>query len=249
MRYGVTTNPTSDAAPRHADAPPRRRWLRRLVVAAFLLGVLAIFHEPMLRGVALGLVADSSDGPADAVVVMGGYGPFGAVPLEEAARRSQRNPALRVLVVEDRSARTVRLGIVPTLESVVRPDLETRGVPANAIVVLVVTTPGDYDSIRRLRDWLADHPEQRVTLLCEQLSSRRTAAMLRQTLAAAEADRVALQPIPDRRVTPDTWWRSRQGIVAVFSEYTALACVLARGEEEHPPEWDADQYEQSLSPR
>lgn len=246
----MATIATTDDAGRAPAAPPRRRrWLRRLAFAVILLGLLVIFHAPLLRWVALGLVTTGSDAPADAVVVMGGYGPFTAIPIDEAARRYQDKLAASVLLVEDRSGRVARLGIVPTLESVLRRELATRDVPAEAISVLVVTTPGDREPIRRLGTWLADHPDLRVTLFCDELSSRCMAAMVRQTLPPAQAQRVALQPLPDRRFTTDNWWRSRQGIVAVFSEYASLGFVLAIGEEEYPPEWDPDQYEQTLSRR
>ena len=242
----VTTTADAVAAePAAAPLPRRRRWLRRVLIVGLVVGLLAVFHQPILRGIALGIVADRDDRPADVVVVMGGYGPFAAVPVDDAARLSAK-PASRILVIEDRSARTApgdradpRVGPAQ--------GVGNRGVPAEAISVLVVTTRGDRESIHCLRTWLGDHPDLRVTLLCDELSSRRAATMIRQTLAPAEAERVRLQPLPDRRFDPDTWWRSRQGIITVLTEYTALACTLAKGEEEYSAEWDPDEYERKLS--
>lgn len=226
--------------------PPRRRWVRRLVLLLAGVGLLALCHPFLLRWLALGLVVDGTDAVTDAVVMADRISPLATIPLEEAAHRYHEKPGMRVVLIEDRSARTVRLGIVPPHESFVRPQLCKRGVPDDAITVLAVCTPGERESRRRLGAWLSDHPDIHVTLLCDELASRRTAAMIRRTMDAEHAARIHIQPLPDRRFGPNTWYQSRQGIIAVLSEYIALVYVKTMNEEEVPASWDQDQFEQSL---
>jgi hypothetical protein len=245
----ATNEPGSAVVAVPAAPTCRRRWLRRLLVLGFGFGILALCHPFLLRWLALGLIINGTDQATDAVVIAGGIGPFAAIPLDEAARRYQDRPGAGIVLVEDRSARTVQLGIVPPLESIVRPRLRERGVPDDAITVLAVTTPGERVSTRRLGAWLADHPDIRVTLLCDELASRRTTVVIRQAMDAEQAGRIHVQPLPDRRFGPDTWYRNRQGIIAVLSEYVALAYMLTMNEEEAPASWDVDKFEQSLKQR
>jgi hypothetical protein len=217
------------------------------LVACVLAVLLALFHAPLFRWLAGGLIVEDALEPADAVVLLGNNGPFVPVPFDEAAALYRDGLASQIVLIEDRSDRVVRLGIVPTLESFTQRELAARGVPAEAFTALTYTTPGEWEQARGLRSWLREHSQSRVTVLVEQLGSRRTAHTFGQVLDPEDAGRVRFRAVPDRRFDPTNWWRGRQGITTLISEYVALGFVLLKGEatEPHPP-WDPDEYEQSL---
>ncbi|MBY0525325.1 MAG: hypothetical protein K2R98_18100 [Gemmataceae bacterium] len=231
-------------------APPRRRWHRRLAIALALALLLAIFHDPLLRLVADGLIVNADPlAKTDAVVFDGAYGPFSPVPLDEVAALYRDGYAAKVVFIEDRSSRLAQMGITPTLESVVRRELASRGVPNNALTALAITTSATraWDGARFLRDWLRANPALHVTFLCDEFGSRRGAYVLRQVCAPDEFARLRWHVLPDRRYDRTNWWRNRQGLVNVPGEYIAFAALLLRGEEDLPERWDADQYEQELN--
>jgi uncharacterized SAM-binding protein YcdF (DUF218 family) len=238
---------TRTASPATPTTPRRRRWTRRLLGVCVLAILFALFHAPLFRWLAGGLIVEDALEPVDAVVFFGKSGPFGLVAFDEAATLYRDGLATQVVLIEDRSDRVVRLGIVPPLESVARRELAARGVPPEAFTDLAITTTGEWEQARSLQTWLREHPKARVTVLAEQLASRRTAHAFGQVLAPEEAGRVRWKAVPDRRFGPTNWWHGRQGVATLTSEYVALGFVLLKGEttEPHPP-WDPDEYEQAL---
>jgi hypothetical protein len=245
----ATVVPESGAGEKPPDPARPKRWRRRLLGAAVLIGLVLLFHAPLLHFVAAGLVQDDPLVPTDAVVFCGASGPFVQVPLDEVAALYRDGLAPKIVFIEDRSSRIMQAEITPTLDSVVRPQLAARGVPGQAITTLVVAEPGDWSKARCLAKWLRDNPEARVTYVCDQFESRRAARILRQAAEADEADRVRWHAIADRRFDPTNWWRGRHGIVTVTGAYISLGFVVLRGEEVYPPRWNPDQYEQMLRDR
>jgi hypothetical protein len=140
----------------------------------------------------------------------------------------------------------VKAGVVPTLEAVLRKELGARGIDGKAIAAVPVKTGGTWRMARRLREWLAEHPEASVTFLCPELHSRRTAYVTRGVLGKDLAERVRWRAFPDERFTTSNWWKSRQGIVEVVGAWIALAHAYLGGEPPETAAWDPDQYEQSL---
>jgi hypothetical protein len=199
----------------------------------------------LLRGLAMGLVKDQPVEPADAVVLMASSGPYQTLPFDELADFQRNSLVRRILLIEDRSSRIVRLGIVPTVEVILRRELRTRGVPEDALETLAYTD--DYPSgVHCLRDWLQENPDSRVTLLCGELHSRTTAWVLGTVLEPEQIERVRVRPVPDTRFTTANWWHSRQGIVHLFGEYVVLLHTMAFDASVKERQWDPDEYEQNL---
>jgi len=100
---------------------------------------------------------------------------------------------------------------------------------------------------RRLGDWLAEHPEARVTVLCSQFDSRGEAYVFRSVLGAEKAGRVRWLSLPDSRHDVTNWWHSRQGALCVLGSHVALLHTYLVGE---PPRgagrWDPEEYERRL---
>ena len=118
----VNETPGSPSAPLKKP----RRWTRRLVVGFALALVLVLFHEPLLRGLAGVLVKNDPVEAADAVVFMAASGPIQTLPFDELARLQHEGLASRILLIESRSSRIVKAGVVPTVESVLRRELGAR---------------------------------------------------------------------------------------------------------------------------
>lgn len=209
--------------------------------------VLVLFHEPLLRGLAGVLVKNDPVEAADAVVFMAASGPIQTLPFDELARLQHEGLASRILLIESRSSRIVKAGVVPTVESVLRRELGARGVPEDALE----TVAGDFENslwrqARFLRDWLRDHPGTRVTLLCDEADGRRAAWVLGKVLAPEEAGRVHWRALPDERFTTANWWHTRQGICWLGAAYVVLIHTLVQGEAAEDKRWDPDEYEKGL---
>lgn len=224
----------------------RRR--RRLFAALAVVALLTLAHPLLLPLLAQGLISNDPLAPADAIVFEGSNGPFDQLPLDEVAGLYRRDLAKRVVFIEDRSARVVRLGIVPSIEPLVRRELSTRGLPEDSITTLAVTDHGETAGLRCLRDWLIQNPEARVIYACGSFNSRRCAWRLRQVAGEQDAARVAWHALDDSRFTADNWWKSRQGIVQLAGAYLALTYAAFTTEEGPPPSWDPDLYQKSLRP-
>lgn len=244
MTTAATATPSTGTVPRK----PHRRWLRWLGILVTLLIALVVFHAALLRGLAHLLVKDQPVEPADAVVLMAASGPYQTLPFDELAAFHRNGLARRIVLIEDRSSRIARAGIVPTVETVLRRELRTRGVPEDALVTLPYED--DYpNGIHRLRDWLQDNPDWRVTLLCGELRSRTTTWVARTVLGPEEIGRVRFRALPDARFTTTNWWHSRQGIVQLCGEYIVLLHTMAFDAPAEEERWDPDEYEQDLRRR
>ncbi len=217
-------------------------WGAALVVAA-----LVVFHGPLFRFLAGLLVVEDQQTAAGAVVVMGASGPFHAAPFNEAAQLYRDGQAREIVLIEDRSSRLVRAGVVPTLEMIGKRQLAEQSVPDAALTVLAGEQRTDWDRARRLGSWLDEHPAASATVLCNEFDSRRTYGIFREELGARRAARLLWRAVPDRRYGVSNWWQSRQGIVEFAGAYVALAHAHVVGE---PPRdtkrWDPDEYEAAL---
>jgi hypothetical protein len=227
---------------------PRRRWRRWLFCGA-VVAVLVVAHPLLFRLVAWGLIHDDPLAEAEAVVFGAGNGPFEQFPLDEAAALYHDGYARRVVVLEDRSARLVRLGVVPPIGPTLLRELAGRGVPEGDVELVPVRQARPGEAARCLRDWLERHPGASVTVLCSQLESNRAARAFGRVLDEAERERVRWRAIPDDRCLPGNWWHSRQGVTKVTGAYVALAFLRLRGQDAEVPVWDPDEYEQELRRR
>lgn len=236
--------------PRGPDRVSPSRWPRRAVFGLGCVVLLLMFHAPLCRLLAGGLVVDDPVVKTDAVVFGGRNGPFVGIPLDEAAELYREDLARRVILIEDASSRLVKEGILPSLDIVVRRELPKRGVPESAITTLQVEARGERDTAAQLQGWLRDNPESTVTLLASELWSRGVMWRLRSVLAPDELARVRLHALRDERYNVNNWWRSRRGVVELTVSYIALTHSLLVEEADAPPQWDADEYERDLrSPR
>ena len=122
--------PSSDAAAAAAPGRPAsltwRRWIGRLLTAGLATLLLAaVFHRPLLRGVARAWVVEQTAGPADAIVVSTGARPE---LFQQALAWWREGRAPRLVLTRSESKPTDRAGItVPEAHSRRRVEGQARG--------------------------------------------------------------------------------------------------------------------------
>jgi hypothetical protein len=224
--------------------PPsrRRRWIRRLVFALILIGAVYLARAPLLRGVAGFLVVEDAaqNEEVEALVLLNGDRLY-----ERAADLYQAGAAKRLLLFQEPPNRLVRMGILPDGVELGRRELLKGDVPENTVEVMAMDKRGDWNRARRLRDWLNEHPEAQVLMLCDRFSSRRTRYLFEHELGGLSS-RVHWRALADRRYDESNWC-NKTGSLSVFNGYLSLGHVRlygdALGDRE---EWDPDVYQNNL---
>jgi hypothetical protein len=232
--YGIAASTTA------APNPRRRRWRRRLAVLAVLLGLVVLFHVPLLRHLGEFLVHDEPLAAADALIV------HGAGDVRQIERLYKDGWVKKVVLIEDSSSRLARYNVIPTEESTLRRALAARSLPDTMLTVQAGRFKTNWDRARYLKDWLEQHPAARVIVLADEFDSREAEYVYRSVLGP-EAGRVIWHAVRDVRYDPSNWWHKRQGVVHVTNCYVALVHAYLAGEPPSPAtEWDPDRYEEAL---
>jgi hypothetical protein len=222
-----------------------RRMIRWIGLVTAVLACLWLARGPILRGLALGLVAED-DLPEKAAVWLGG----GEGSLEIAARFYREELSRVVLVARPEPDRLVQIGILPSWETIVQDELARRGVPRSAVQILGSHCRSEWDSARAFGAWLAQHPERNVILLCNRFNSRECLVVLEQTLAPGAAGRIHLIALADRRYDENDWWTTRTGVKDFFGGWLGLMYARLLGEPPRRAEpWDPDRYQSELAKR
>ncbi len=248
MRPGSEREPESPAGDPSLEAPgqarlprPRGRWRRVLLAAVALLPL--VFHQRLLTGAGMLLVADDPPARADYVL------PLGADRgLDRAASLYRAGEAGAVLLVRGPRGRLEREHVLPPGVDIARRELARRAVPDAAVLVLPGESRGDWEAARRLGEWLRARPGATVVALCDRLGSRRERYILDAVLGA-DARRVYLRAEPHRRFDETNWWRHKEGVLHVLTASIQLGYARLAGEDKEPwREWDIDAYEKTLRP-
>lgn len=221
----------------------RRRWFSLLLLAIIV--TVAIFHRTLLQGVAELLIVDQTPPTVDAVVILGGDGrhPVAAIMLEGGTANS-------ILLIEPPPTRLTELGIIEKRSEAARRKLVELGVAQDRIVVVQGNPEQDPRAFRILSDWLGQHPNTKVAVLCDRFGSRWVRYTLDNVLDERDRRRVHVVALRDRRYDESNWWSRRTGWKVVFNAYFDLAYAVCCGEDEaQPPMLDADEFEREVVQR
>jgi hypothetical protein len=218
------------------------------LAAAAILAALAIFHAPLLRGLARPLVVDQTSDDCDTI----GLSAWGRIAGDSqgydfVARWWRERPSRRVLLIGPSPLRVEQASEMPSFAALARRELIARGVPPDAISLPPDGGQDDWRNARSLARWLGEHPAARICLLCGQFRS----AVLRHTLDAvlqpAGVSRVRVCALVGRNYSDATWWQSRRG----WREFGGNWLLLMQNwfgsgnaEPRCPP--DADEYERAF---
>ena len=224
------------------------RWKRRILISAVVVAAACLFHAPLLRGLANFLVVDEPTRSVDYICVTSwGYRPDGDRCYDVAGELHRKNPSCRILLIEPNHSRLVQIGAVKSFASVSQRELGSRGVPSEAISILRCEPWNDWATARALADWLRDHPNNSVLLLCGQFRSAQARHTLDAVLHRAEAARVRVRALPSRQCDETDWWTSRRGYLE-FGDHWLMRIQnrLGGGDAMQPPERNAEQYERDF---
>ncbi len=209
------------------------------VVGLVVITCLGFWYKSVLQGLAGPLVADPPQPDWNCLVVIDGDGCY-----DRAAAGYHENTARRILLIERYRDRCVQIGALRSFDERSRSELKDRGAPDEAVTTIRGQSRTRWDEAHLLGKWLEEHPDARPLILCDRFWSGYTRHILDSSLGPAEAARVEVLGLPDRRYDETNWWKSRCGMKSFVISYLALAYAWYQGEDQVVVEpWDLDEYE------
>jgi uncharacterized SAM-binding protein YcdF (DUF218 family) len=199
------------------------KWLKRLITALLILGVLLVvafvFRAPLLRGAAGVWIVNDPLTQADVIVVLGGgpeTRPF------EAARLFHLGLAPRILLMDPRRLPSTELGLTPTDADLARSVLLKKGVPAGAIFVTADIVTNSYDESIALRQWAGTNGVTRAIIPTDIFHTRRVRWLYRKELRGTGIW-VEVDAVPVHEYTAGDWWQHEQGVLGFQNEVLKFA--------------------------
>jgi hypothetical protein len=218
------------------------KWKRRTAAAAAVLVAAWLLHAAVLRGLAAPLVVDQPPGDFDCICISSwSFGPDGGWCYDKVAQLQKERAARRILLIES-WGRLESIGAAPSFAATSGRELESRGVPREAIAIVRSLPHSHRAAARSLASWLESEPRATVLLLCDEFHSALVRRALDRALAPADAARVRVGALRGRRVNAENWWTSRGGIRA-FGIQWLLWLQSRLDEEELPPSAGVDDYQ------
>lgn len=215
------------------------RWLRRLLPLAPILACLYVFRGPLLKAVASFLIVNQPT-EGNTLLIFDERGTL----YDEAGRLYRSGGVFRVLFYQLQPRRSEQVGAVLPGNITSRRELAQRGVPEKNMSVLAAQGRRTWDKAAALADWLREHPQEKLVLLCDRFESRGIRNVLDRSLAGPDADRVHLQAAADPRYDETNWWRRKEGTIDLFNGYIRLGYVWVNGDGgEVRPDLAPDDYE------
>ncbi len=217
------------------------RWLWRLVIFLILLGLLYLFRLPILKGLSRGIIA--SDSVRSTTIVLNLQADNGYAI---ASRLYHDKEVNKILVLAPEQNRLETMGIRPDVKAIGIKELNRLGVPDGELIYCPCPGRGDWSKARGIENWLKDHPDETLLVLCDQFRSGYWRCVFARTIDESRLSRVSIKPCVHRWFHEDNWWHSKQGVLALFTNYVSCTHVICCGETEEPEEWNPDKYESSL---
>ena len=212
----------ADAAVTPATQAPStcQRWIRRLLTATLVALVLvAVFHRPLLRGVARAWVVEHAAGPADAIVVSAGAPPE---LFQQALAWWREGRAPRLVLTRSETKPTDRAGITLPMVELRRRELETAGVPESAREFIGSEIRLLSQELSAVRAWAGTNNVKRLLLPAEPFATRRVNWLAKRVLGPAGIE-VTVVPVNTLHYTVSEWWRTKEGLLAMENEWALMA--------------------------
>ncbi len=223
--------------------PLGRKWLGRLAAASAVLVCLWLLRGMILEAIARPIIVDQESAEADYVWIRSGDRCY-----DVAARLYHQQPARRVLLIERHPERLVQIGVLPSFDEVGLHELEARGVPQEAVLIVPGSARTPWQEARLLRRWMSRRRQPRILLICDRFRSAYERFVLDSVLPPDQSGSVTILALPDRRYDEANWWKSRTGLKELFYAYLALGYARLHGEDRlERAHWDPDTYAQRLA--
>jgi uncharacterized SAM-binding protein YcdF (DUF218 family) len=176
--------------------------LLALLMLCLFAAIIYLARTPLLRAAGGFWIAQDRMEPADVIIVIGDDD-FTADRATEAAALFHGGWA-PLIVASGRMLRPYS-----TIADLMTQDLESRGVPAKAIVRFSHRASNTLEEAKDLQVLIAQNGWRRILLVTSNYHTRRAQYIFRKVLPA----NVSLEVVGafDAEFEPDTWWQSRQG--------------------------------------
>lgn len=219
---------------------------KRFAAGAVVVAVAAaLFHAPFLRYLAAGLIVDEQiDNFQYIGLVESHTRPNDGRTYRMAVELQRQEPARRVLLIVSRGNRLTETGVLSSIETLCRRELETRGVKPETVDAIPSDGDDDWADARSLRRWLNARPNASIVLFSDHFHSASLRNVLNATLDPTAANRVCIRLLDNRRFDAANWWRSRTGMKAFGIEWLRRLHGWFWGQDRSgPPRRNADDYE------
>ena len=207
-----------------------RRWRRGFVCLLILAVGVYLVRAPLLGAAARVLVCDEHSHDGSVVLILGGDRCY-----RDAVRLYDQRTTGGVLLFERPPGRLERLGVLPSPTATAQQELTRGGVPSEKIEVMIPTSPDDLSLGSAIAAWQERNSTAHLVILCDAFSSRSLRWGLNRELSAADATRVHIWPLTNRRYDEQNWWRTKEGMSALVRGWLALVLPILRGQPE--PAW------------
>jgi uncharacterized SAM-binding protein YcdF (DUF218 family) len=192
-------------------APPKSRWLLRLLAAVLLVILVYASHRVTLT--ALGRWLDVGEQPDRSDYVMLLNGDFDTRPFE-VADLYHRGKAARVLIT---SVNDSQPGLGPSVHEVSRQILTRCGVPDARIDFLDSRCDSTFDEAKALEQFMTSHPEATFSVVTSDYHTRRSRWVLHNVLGS-RMSQVRLVSARTDAFNATNWWRNEEGFVLYLAE-------------------------------
>jgi len=183
--------------------------LLALMALCLLAGILYLARHPLMQLAASFWIVQDRVTPADVIIVIGDDN-FSADRATEAAALFKAGWAPLVVA----SGRMLRP--YASLADLMAKDLESRGVPASAVVLFSHRATDTREEAEALRVLVVQKGWRRILLVTSNYHTRRARYIFRKVLP--ENVSLAVASAADSQFNPSNWWESRQARKAFFLE-------------------------------
>lgn len=198
--------------------------LLALLMLCLFAGIIYLAHIPLLRAAGGFWIVQDRMEPADVIIVIGDDD-FTADRATEAAALFHQGWAPRIVA----SGRMLRP--YSTIADLMTRDLQSRGVPAKAIVRFSHRANNTLEEAKDLEVLIAQNGWSRILVVTSNYHTRRARYVFRKVLPV----NVKLQVVGafDGAFEPATWWQSREGRKTFLLESVAYVVALWELRDQH----------------
>lgn len=188
-----------------------------LIIIVVLVGLVYLARAPLLR--VAGNYWIKSDVPAnvDAIVVLSDDN----VTADRATRAAD-------LYHDGWAPRIVgsgrRLRSYISIADLMQHDLESRGVPKQALIPFAHDAANTLEELRGIREFVDQHGWKRIMIVTSNYHTRRTHYLCEHVFPADV--HVLVVAAPDHDYDPDSWWRTRKGLKIYFHEFAGMFVAI-----------------------
>lgn len=188
-----------------------------LIIIVILIGLIYLVRAPLLR--VAGNYWIKSDAPAnvDAIVILSDDN-FTADRATRAADLYHDGWAPRVVG----SGRRLRPYI--SIADLMQHDLESRGVPKQAVIPFAHDATNTLEELRGIREFVQQQGWKRIMIVTSNYHTRRTRYLCEHVFPADV--HVLVVAAPDHDYDPDSWWKTRMGIKTFFHEFAGMFVAI-----------------------